>query len=149
MSAALAHHRLAPEWRQRLISDSHSVEGCWLWRKHVDKSGYARTTYAKDYEQLAHRLSYRLFKGEIPDGLTIDHLCRRRYCINPDHLDAVTQRENVLRGEGVAARRARQTHCKRGHEFSRENTYIFRNGRRGCRSCAKSARRRRYLETGT
>ena len=92
----------------------------------------------------AHRLAYELVKGPISDGLQIDHLCRNRACINPDHLEAVTQRENILRGEGVAALNARKTHCPQGHAYDEENTLILTGRQAGARRCQICARDRKY-----
>jgi hypothetical protein len=145
----LAEHNLAGPWRYRITQDVDVVENqCWLWRGQLNGSGYGRTTYGRSHEQLAHRLAYRLWVGEIPAGYTIDHLCRNRACVNPVHLEPVTNKENILRGEGVAARRARQTHCKRGHEFTPENTRTTAKGSRVCRTCQREARRQWYLEHG-
>lgn len=83
---------------------------------------------------MVHRIAYELAVGPIPVGLVIDHLCRNHSCINPEHLEPVTNVENVMRGESAWARNARKTHCKRGHEFTDENT-IRRNGTRSCRQC--------------
>ncbi len=85
----------------------------------------------------AHRWAFEQFKGPIADGLQIDHLCRVRHCVNPDHLEAVSQRANILRGEATSAQRARQTHCKRGHRFDLANTYIRPAGHRNCRACRR------------
>lgn len=148
MSATAARDPLAGEWRERLAEDSCLVGRCWRWACRINKTGYGIVGYGRKYEQLAHRLSYRLFIGEIPEGYTIDHLCRNRDCVNPEHLEAVTLRENILRGDGMAARRARQTHCRHGHEYTPENTYVYSNGRRECRACRTIRRRHRYLETG-
>lgn len=104
------------EWRERLLADSVlDDQGCWLWQGRIDEHGYARSTYGRELEQLAHRLSFRLFRGDIEEGLTLDHLCRVRHCVNPEHLEAVTLVENIMRGDGICARRARATHCQRGH----------------------------------
>lgn len=131
-------------WRRRFEQDVIVMaSGCWDWLGRIDKTGYGRTSYGKPLEQLAHRLAYRLWNGEIPPGLTIDHLCRNRRCINPAHLEAGTARENILRGDGMAARRARQTHCKRGHAFTPENTYLYSNRRRECITCRTARGRRR------
>ena len=103
--------------------------GCWLWTAHVDRLGYGHVTRGGQ-NQRVHRVMYELAKGPIPEGLTIDHLCRVRSCVNPEHMEPVTQRVNVLRGEANAAKNARKTHCQNGHEFE-----VMENGWRYCRSC--------------
>src|SRR6266568_5486930 len=90
---------------------------CWLWTAHVGEDGYG--TFSLDgHHQRAHRIAWVLLRGPIPEGLQIDHLCRVRACVNPDHLEPVTQRENILRGEGISALCARRTHCPQGHEYT-------------------------------
>ena len=112
---------------------------CWLWQGYCTPEGYGQ--FDKKY---AHRLIWELLIGPIPDQLTIDHLCRVRRCLNPAHLEVVTNKENILRGNSMSARYARRTHCVHGHEFTEENTGKVR-GRDGriCRTC-KSAVDRRY-----
>lgn len=85
----------------------------------------------------AHRVSYLWGKGEIPTGLDLDHLCRNRACVNPDHLEAVSRSVNLLRGKTIPAKHASKTHCPQNHEYSTENTYIGANGSRQCRTCRK------------
>jgi hypothetical protein len=81
-----------------------------------------------------HRVAYEALVGPIPQGLCIDHLCRNRACVNPDHLEPVTNRVNILRGETIMAANAAKTHCVRGHEYTPENTLI--NAKTGTRRCA-------------
>lgn len=123
--------------------------GCWEWQGGMNlRTGYG-SLYVGGYKTvLVHRYSYQHYKGEIPAGLAIDHLCRNRKCANPDHLEAVTLGENVLRGVGVTAVNARKTHCHKGHEFTPENTYVApTKGGRDCRECRyESGRKYRSKE---
>lgn len=113
---------------------------CWLWVASRIPNGYGNIKVAGRM-QLAHRVSYEMTRGPIPDGLVLDHLCRNRACVNPAHLEAVTFRENVLRGAGYTAEQARKTHCKNGHEFTAENTYVWRD-QRHCRACNRIRNRK-------
>lgn len=120
------------------------TDGCWNWTASCQAGGYGKFLY-DGRVQPAHRAAYLMLVGPIPPGYQIDHLCRNRKCVNPAHLEAVTQRENWRRGESVPAQRARQTHCKRGHIFDAENTYINSRGHRSCRKChaiSEAARRK-------
>lgn len=112
---------------------------CWQWIRGKLKSGYGCARYNKKNWR-AHRLYYELLVGPIPDGLTIDHLCRNRSCVNPGHMEVVTQGVNTLRGFSPSAIHARKTHCPKGHPFDEANTYV-NPGRyfRGCRICRKEA----------
>lgn len=122
--------------------------GCWLWTVTCSSWGYGawmagRRSLKRTWPvatSSAYRLAYIDFVGLVPEGYQLDHLCRVRCCVNPSHLEVVTQRENILRGEGTGARHARQTHCKRGHEFTLENTRVrpSRPRRRECRVCLRA-----------
>lgn len=123
------------------------IGDCWVWRGPLDPYGYGRAKRARtDKYRRAHRLIYELLVGAIPDGLTVDHLCRVRACVNPDHMELVTHVENNRRGFSVSAQAARQARCLRGHEFTPENTYRPRGapGTRVCRACQRSRRSERY-----
>jgi len=91
---------------------------------------------------MAHRRVYTLLKGAIPDGLTLDHLCRFTSCVNPDHLEPVTAGENVLRGNTAGGINARKTHCVHGHEFTAANTVLYLTRGRPTRTCRTCQRRR-------
>ena len=108
---------------------------CWNWKECPDKGGYGHFRL-NDKFVMAHRFSYELFKGKISQGLTIDHLCRNPLCVNPEHLEVVTMKENILRGTSFSAINARKTHCPQGHEYNESNTYI-NNSQRYCRICKK------------
>lgn len=114
--------------------------GCWQWTAHIKPNGYGQFK-VNGRPQYAHRVAYEALRGPIGHGLVIDHLCRNRACVNPDHLEPVTHRTNILRGVGVAAVRSRMTHCARGHAFDAANTYLARNNTRHCRVCVRLRRR--------
>jgi len=125
--------------------DAGNGAGCWYWTGGRTDRGYGRLTIHRTVVR-AHRHAYITSKGPIPNGLGLDHLCRNPACVNPAHLEAVTNRTNALRGVGVSAVNAKKTHCIRGHEFTRENTYQ-RRGKRGrvwrqCRECSLAGGRR-------
>jgi len=116
--------------------------GCWHWIGSLKDSGYGclnvggRTEYA-------HRFAWMHLRGPIPKGLTIDHLCRVRKCVNPDHLEVVTQKVNTLRGDGPSAKQARQIECIHGHSLVGDNLYIVPStGKRQCRICRRESNRR-------
>ncbi len=113
---------------------------CWEWSGSHNHMGYAKFQYMWA-EIRAARFAYELLVGPIPPGLHIDHLCRNRGCVRPDHMEPVSNRENVLRGVGPSAINAAKTHCVHGHPFSAENTRItLRRGipRRACRTCTRA-----------
>ncbi len=108
-------------------------QGCWTWLGGLFKTGYGQFWNGKKVVR-AHRYSYELLKGQIPKGLQLDHLCRNILCVNPDHLEPVTNKENVLRGNGICGNNSRKTHCKRGHSLTGDNLYIH-NNQRFCVTC--------------
>lgn len=113
-----------------------SPNGCWEWLGKRNPKGYGKCQF-RNKELFAHRVSYAWAYGEIPSGKVIDHLCKNTRCVNPSHLEVVTQRENVLRGESVFAKRKKQTHCVHGHLLDGENLVVYKNGTRHCRACAR------------
>ena len=115
------------------------INGCWVWTAYIERNGYGRFMPVKGKNCWAHRISYELHVGPIPQGLHLDHLCKNRACCNPAHLQPVTQRENNLRSNGLTALNAVKTHCKRGHEFTDENTFRRKNGKRNCVACRRLA----------
>lgn len=123
--------------------------GCWLWAgANTGATGYG-VMRRRGRNWLVHRIAYAMFIGPIPKGLMLDHLCRTPCCVNPDHLEAVTMRENVLRGRAPSASHALKTHCPHGHEYGPENTKVWvkKTGAmvRFCRACHRADGRRRYL----
>lgn len=121
-------------------------EGCWIWlaNKTADGYGLFHRSVEDGRSLFAHRYSYVLHFGPIPEGFQIDHLCRVPSCVRPDHLEAVTARENTLRGFGPTAMNARKAFCKHGHPFDATNTYVTNKGRRICRICAAGIQRRKW-----
>lgn len=115
--------------------DRRGADECWPWLAYRTAEGYGRFNVDRRRPENAHRIAYRLLVGPIPQGLTLDHLCRNRGCVNPAHLEPVSRGENVLRGISTAAQRARQTHCLRGHPLFGPNLHIDSRGFRRCKKC--------------
>jgi len=120
---------------ERFWSKIEKGDSCWIWTGAHTKRGYGRLFNGIKYVS-AHRFSFQLLSGPIPDGLELDHLCRNHACVNPDHLEPVSHRENVRRGVAGDKHRA-LTRCSRGHEFTDSNTLITTKGWRRCRVCAR------------
>ena len=116
--------------------DRRDEDECWPWTGYVT-AGYGRFYPTRRKGVKAHRYAYELLIGPIPAGLHLDHLCRNKLCMNPQHLEPVTLVENVMRGEGVTVQNAQKTHCLRGHEFTPENTRITPQGWRQCKVCRR------------
>lgn len=123
--------------------------GCWIFTGCLATTGYGKMSSSgpNRKSEYAHRISYELYNGLIPEGMEIDHLCRNRQCVNPEHLEVVTSALNMQRAapymilnpgnRGIHEKS--KTHCPHGHEYSLENTYLDpRNGNRHCKACRKS-----------
>lgn len=130
---------------QRFFHYVKFTDTCWLWLGGKQSEGYGHF-HLQGQNVYAHRYAYEFCVGPIPNGLTIDHLCRVRACVNPDHLEPVTTRENTLRGIGPTAKHARATHCPSGHLYLGENLILYR-GWRSCRECHNAGKRRRRAGT--
>jgi len=117
--------------------------GCWIWTGTYDDKGYSQLFLKQEKitrkatKISGHRFSYLTLKGKIPPGMQIDHICRTRGCVNPEHLRLVTPRENVLLGIGPAAEHASKVACVNGHPFTIENTYVWKGKFRKCRECRR------------
>ena len=135
------HHTRLPRPKENPMNrlgrwiDRDSSE-CWIWTGAINLGGYGKTQI-NGRTCGAHRVVYELHVGPIAAGLTLDHLCRVRRCVNPAHLEPVSMRENLHRGNTVNAANAVKVTCKRGHPFDSENTYTFGRAYRQCRECAR------------
>ena len=122
--------------------------GCWLWTGSLSHNGYG--AFSGAHTSRAHRLAYEYYKEPIPANGQLDHLCRVRCCVNPDHLEVVTNKTNVLRGIGVTAENAKRTHCIYGHAYTEQNTRYRKTGGRACRECHQQRKRNgRRVAEGT
>ena len=113
---------------------------CWEWTGRIQDDGYGQMWWA-GRSQTAHRVVYEVLAGPIPEGLSLDHLCRNQRCVNPDHLEPLPIRDNILRGYGPPAQASRRTACTRGHPFD----FTRSDGYRGCRPCGAERQRRHRL----
>lgn len=122
-------------------------KGCWVWNLSLSRGGYAQTNIeGKSWR--VHRLSYTVYKGKIPEKLQLDHLCRVRNCVNPNHLEAVSAKENLARSPITYSSINKQKKvCKRGHPFKNENLKVYNykgSVRRICVICHKDISLKRY-----
>ncbi len=126
----------------RAIRSAWEQGECWVRPVHT-QNGYGKVRFeGRGY--LAHRVTYEHFIGPIPEGHQIDHLCRVRNCVRPDHLEAVTSRENTLRGQSPTGRNAAKTHCEKGHPLQGEHLLVRADGYRACRTCRRENYRKNY-----
>lgn len=137
---------VAPAEKRFWAKTATNETGCIVWVGGISAKGYGRFV-VNSRRVTAHRWIYERTVGPVPDGIVLDHLCRVRSCVNVAHLEAVSNRENIVRGVGATARNLRKTHCKNGHEFTPENTRYKRRYKRSayhgriCRICARKWRR--------
>lgn len=115
------------------VSKIDNATGCWSWKGAIDAHGYG-SFVVEGLTQKAHRVSYEMAKGEIAEGLVIDHICKNNACVNPEHLRAISRIENVMIGDGPTAINARKTHCNKGHELKGKNLKVYK-GKRYCQKC--------------
>lgn len=125
---------------QRFWEKVDAAGPCWIWKAAKDGNGYGLFRVDKGHIHRAHRFAYEFLVGPIPDGLVLDHLCRNQACVNPDHLEPVTNDENCRRGIGRDVSQGRRNHCINGHDFTEENTYINPKGAKVCRTCSDRSR---------
>jgi hypothetical protein len=137
---------MLPSWLDLYISPEPN-SGCWLWTSTLDKDGYPLASRSRKFKPRtvrAHRALYEIVCEPIGEGLTLDHTCRTKACVNPMHLEPVTRVVNVMRGGSLGAVNARKTHCKNGHSL--DNCYVNPKGERICRPCRRDYMRIRRAE---
>ena len=136
----LATHHIVGNDVARFWSYINLTDSCWLWTGCLQPRGYGQFSIQPRRTVRAHRWSYEHFVGPIPESFELDHLCRTRACVRPDHLEVVSHAENVRRGD-AGKHWAIKTRCPRGHEYTEENTRVYR-GKRHCRACDREPHRR-------
>lgn len=144
------HANLKLKW------NSITKDLCWLWTGQLSKDGYGKIQLRpadlwmagkigdKPQGCRVHRVAYTIWRGPIPEGMTLDHRCRVITCFNPDHLRPMTTQENVMIGEGIFAQNARKEYCTNGHLLSEENLYTHRIDGRVCKICREIDWRKDY-----
>ncbi|RYF11404.1 MAG: HNH endonuclease [Oxalobacteraceae bacterium] len=144
-----APHTNRPTMDQKLAGRFERTEGCWLWKGQINRGGYGKLVAKIEGKRRilsAHRAVYEHLVSQIPAGMQLDHLCRNRACVNPSHLEPVSNRENVMRGHSHVAANPAKTHCPQGHEYAGHNLILYRSYRY-CRACmavrSEAARKKR------
>lgn len=134
------------ELAERIKGRCEVAGDCWLWTGAALPKGYGRVKVPRGRVAYTHRVMWAWANGRDPGDLVIDHLCRNPACCNPAHLEAVTVRVNLLRGDTVTARNAAKTHCPAGHPYEAGNLerHFLRKGQRLCVACARARHRARY-----
>lgn len=123
---------------KRFLSFVKKTAQCWIWQGTRNRGGYGQFTINKK-GIAAHRFAYTFYVGTIPEGLQLDHLCRNTSCVNPSHLEPVTQVENIRRSEGISVQLAKRTKCSKGHDFTGRH-----RGYRRCLVCHREAESAHY-----
>ncbi len=144
-----------PDWRllsKVRVQDAYPgvplATPCWLWTAStMGPAGKVYSQFPSEYGMSGHRASFAIFGGTLVHGMTIDHLCRNKLCVNPDHLEQVSYRENSLRSSGPLRRQIAATTCPRGHEYTDANTYR-QGSKRSCLKCRRDYASRRGAERG-
>ena len=124
--------------------DLHAPNGCWEFLGCLDQ-GYGRAVF-RGKDGNVHKHVYEELVGPVEEGLELDHLCRNRPCCNPAHLEPVSRKVNILRGDSPTAMNARKVACLKGHPLSGDNLYLPPNGKRQCRACRKEASAKFYSQ---
>jgi len=126
---------------ERVYSKIEKTKNCWIWKGTINSQGYGVAWFNGKLHR-AHRLIYEWERETIPQGMVADHICRIRNCVNPDHIEIITNGANVLRGVSQSAVNSRKKFCIRGHKFTPENTYSYTRGWRCCKTCFNARNRR-------
>jgi hypothetical protein len=135
---------------ERLLSKIEKTDSCWIWKDRPSSRGYGRLNIHQRGSILAHRLSYELHIGEIPSGHVIHHQCGNQLCVNPAHLEPITQAEHILKEGHIKQKRLATTHCPKGHEYTLANTVIAKTKYgvgRNCKQCNADRWKRNYVPT--
>ena len=119
-------------------------DGCWLWQGPTTPNGYGKYRRPGQRERVAHRVLWEHYNGPVPDGMELDHLCRARNCVRPEHFEVVTPSENTRRQDHA---NRNKTACPQGHDYTPENTRTDASGRRNCRTCDRERTRARRAST--